>query len=299
MGITQELRGTGVALVTPFKENLQIDTDAYRALIRHCIAGNVDYLVVNGTTAESPTTTTEEKQLILDIAREEAKGKGIMFGMGGNNTADVIHKLKTMNLKGVNSILSVSPYYNKPSQEGIYQHYKAIAEASPVPVVLYNVPGRTGGTGIQLATVERLAQVPNIIGIKEASSDMNLALDILRVTPKDFLLLSGDDMVAVQMIAAGGSGSISVLANAFPESFSLMINQALKGDFKAATEELLKFSALDPLLYEESNPVGIKFVLDQLHICKPTVRLPLVEASESLKNRMLKAMLPAMPAKVK
>ncbi|MDB5272034.1 MAG: dihydrodipicolinate synthase [Chitinophagaceae bacterium] len=299
MGITQELRGTGVALVTPFNEKSEIDTAAYRQLIKNCLGGNVDYLVVNGTTAESPTTTLAEKQLLLDIAREEAKGKGIMFGLGGNNTADVVSNLKTMNLKGVNSILSVSPYYNKPSQEGIYQHYKAIAEASPVPVVLYNVPGRTGGAGIQLATVERLAKLPNIVGIKEASSDMNFALDIRRVTPPDFLLLSGDDMVAVQMIAIGGSGSISVLANAFPETFSFMINQALKGDFKSATEELLKFSELDPLLYEESNPVGIKFVLEQLQVCSHRVRLPLVPASASLTARMLKAMQVLLPVKVR
>ncbi len=294
MSIAQELRGTGVALVTPFNDQLEIDTVAYRQLIKNCFAGNVDYLVVNGTTAESPTTTWEEKLLLLDIAREESQGKGIMFGMGGNNTAEIIAKLKTMNLKGVNSILSVSPYYNKPSQEGIYQHYKAIAEASPVPVVLYNVPGRTGGTGIQVATVERLAKLPNIVGIKEASSDMNFALDIRRVTPKDFILLSGDDMVAVPMIAIGGSGSISVLANAFPESFSFMINQALEGNFKAATEELIKFSELDPLLYEESNPVGIKYVLEQLNVCSAKVRLPLAPASSSLTVRIAKAMQPAL-----
>ncbi len=297
MGIAQELRGTGVALVTPFNDQLEIDTVAYRQLIKNCFAGNVDYLVVNGTTSESPTTTWEEKLLLLDIAREESQGKGIMFGMGGNNTAEIVAKLKSMNLKGVNSILSVSPYYSKPSQEGIYQHYKAIAEASPVPVILYNVPGRTGGAGIQLATVERLAKLPNIVGIKEASSDMNFALDIRRVTPDDFLLLSGDDMVAVPMIAIGGSGSISVLANAFPESFSLMINQALKGDFKSATEALIKFSALDPLLYEESNPVGIKFVLEQLQVCSANVRLPLAPPSASLSTRILTAMQPALTIK--
>lgn len=290
MSIAQELRGTGVALVTPFNDQLEIDTVAYRQLIKNCFAGNVDYLVVNGTTSESPTTTWDEKMLLLDIAREESQGKGIMFGMGGNNTREIVSKLKTTDLTGVNSILSVSPYYNKPSQEGIYQHYKAIAEASPVPVILYNVPGRTGGAGIKLDTVERLAKLPNIAGIKEASSDMNFALDIRRVTPKDFLLLSGDDMVAVQMIAIGGSGSISVLANAFPESFSLMINKALEGDFRKATEELIKFSELDPLLYEESNPVGIKFVMEQLNMCSSLVRLPLATASENLKARMLKAM---------
>jgi 4-hydroxy-tetrahydrodipicolinate synthase len=290
MGIAQELRGTGVALVTPFNDQLEIDTVAYRQLIKNCFAGNVDYLVVNGTTAESPTTTWEEKLLLLDIAREESKGKGIMFGMGGNNTADIVAKLKKVNFDGVNSILSVSPYYNKPSQEGIYQHYKAIAEASPVPVILYNVPGRTGGAGIKLDTVERLAQLPNIAGIKEASSDMNFALDILRVTPKDFVLLSGDDMVAVPMIAIGGSGSISVLANAYPESFSKMINSSLNGNFKTASEILISYSALDPLLYEESNPVGIKFVLEQLNVCSSKVRLPLAPATNSLTERMLKAM---------
>lgn len=290
MGIAQELRGTGVALVTPFNDQLEIDTVAYRQLIRNCFAGKVDYLVVNGTTAESPTTTWEEKVLLLDIAREESKGKGIMFGMGGNNTADIVAKLKKVNFEGVNCILSVSPYYNKPSQEGIYQHYKAIAEASPVPVVLYNVPGRTGGAGIQLATIERLAKLPNIVGIKEASSDMNFALDIRRVTPKEFVLLSGDDMVAVPMIAIGGSGSISVLANAYPESFSKMINQSLSGDFKAATDILISYSALDPLLYVESNPVGIKFVLEQLKVCSAKVRLPLAPASSELATKLLKAM---------
>lgn len=290
MGIAQELRGTGVALITPFNDQLEIDTVAYRQLIRNCFAGKVDYLVVNGTTAESPTTTWGEKLLLLDIAREESKGKGIMFGMGGNNTADIIAKMAKVNFEGINCILSVSPYYNKPSQEGIYLHYKAIAEASPVPVVLYNVPGRTGGTGLQVSTIERLAKLPNIVGIKEASSDMNFALDIRRVTPKDFVLLSGDDMVAVPMIAIGGSGSISVLANAYPESFSRMINQSLNGDFKAATDILISYSALDPLLYVESNPVGIKFVLEQLKVCSAKVRLPLTTATSDLTAKILKAM---------
>lgn len=287
MDIAQQLRGTGVALVTPFDSNHKIDEVAYRKLIQYTIQGGVDYLVVNGTTAESSTTTFEEKQFLLNIAKEEAKkaSKGIMLGVGGNNTQEVIDTILKFNLEGVHSILSVCPYYNKPSQEGVFQHYKAIAEKSPLPIVLYNVPARTG-INMQASTIARLAAVPNIVGIKEALGDINLTLDIKRLCPKEFLLISGDDMVASSMIALGGIGSISVLANAFPKLFSDMINHALNGKFEESAKELIKLSGINPDMYTEGNPVGIKTALKHLGLCSANFRLPLVPASSSLDEKI-------------
>lgn len=279
--------GTGVALVTPFKEDGSIDYTGLKNILDYVSKG-VDYLVVHGTTGESATTSVKEKNEILSFVLNENKKKlPVVLGIGGNNTAEIIQKIQQTNFSGVEAILSVCPYYNKPSQEGIYHHYKAIAEASPVPVILYNVPGRTG-VNIQAKTVVRLSEIKNIIGIKEASGDLLQALEISKIIRKDFLLISGDDMLTVPMIAIGAQGVISVMANAYPESFSKMVRHALDNEFDKASEILRTFTELNPLLYEESNPVGIKENLEQLGICQAHVRQPLYRASTQLKEKFKK-----------
>lgn len=287
--------GTGVALVTPFDSKGAIDFDGLKNLLRHTIDNKVDYLVVNGTTAESATTTEDEKKAILQYILSENNGRlPIMYGMGGNNTQELIEKIKKTDFNGINALLSVSPYYNKPSQEGIYLHYKAIAEASPVPVFLYNVPSRTG-SNIAAQTTIKLSQVPNIIGIKDANTDLAHCLEIIKYVPKDFLVISGDDMWSLPLIALGGKGAISVLANAYPSQFSNMIRLALNNQFEESTSILKSFSGLNPLLYEEGNPVGLKTVLEKLNICKSFTRLPLAPASLILIEKIFRE-LPSVKA---
>lgn len=287
--------GTGVALVTPFDSKGAIDFDGLKNLLRHTIDNKVDYLVVNGTTAESATTTEDEKKAILQYILSENNGRlPIMYGMGGNNTKELIEKIKKTDFNGINALLSVSPYYNKPSQEGIYLHYKAIAEASPVPVFLYNVPSRTG-SNIAAQTTIKLSQVPNIIGIKDANTDLAHCLEIIKYVPKDFLVISGDDMWSLPLIALGGKGAISVLANAYPSQFSNMIRLALNNQFEESTSILKSFSGLNPLLYEEGNPVGLKTVLEKLNICKSFTRLPLAPASLILIEKIFRE-LPGIKA---
>lgn len=287
--------GTGVALVTPFDSKGAIDFDGLKNLLRHTIDNKVDYLVVNGTTAESATTTEDEKKAILQYILSENNGRlPIMYGMGGNNTQELIEKIKKTDFNGINALLSVSPYYNKPSQEGIYLHYKAIAEASPVPVFLYNVPSRTG-SNIAAQTTIKLSQVPNIIGIKDANTDLAHCLEIIKYVPKDFLVISGDDMWSLPLIALGGKGAISVLANAYPSQFSNMIRLALNNQFEESTSILKSFSGLNPLLYEEGNPVGLKTVLEKLNICKSFTRLPLAPASLILIEKIFRE-LPGIKA---
>ena len=279
--------GTGVALVTPFDSKGAVDFEGLKNLLRHTIDNKVDYLVVNGTTAESATTTEEEKKAILQYILAENNGRlPIMYGMGGNNTHELIEKIKKTVFTGINALLSVSPYYNKPSQEGIYLHYKAIAEASPIPVFLYNVPSRTG-SNIAPQTTIRLSIIPNIAGIKDANTDLAQCLEILKYVPKNFLVISGDDMWALPLIALGGKGAISVLANAYPSQFSDMIRLALNNQFEEGATILKSFSGLNPLLYEEGNPVGLKLVLEELNICKSFTRLPLAPASSILKEKIL------------
>lgn len=285
------LRGTGVALVTPFREDLSIDWDGLKNLVEHCIAGGVDYLVVQGTTGESTTTSHQEKQALLDfILKVTAKRKPVVFGLGGNNTLGVIDALKSFDLNGVDALLSVSPYYNKPSQEGIIAHYTHIAEATDLPIILYNVPGRTS-SNLLASTTLRLAEIPNIIGIKEASGNLEQCMAIMKGKPKDFMLISGDDMLTVPMIAFGAEGVISVLANAFPSQFSSMVNAALAGDFPSASAKLMGFVEINPLMYAESNPVGVKQALAHLEVCQAHVRLPLLKASEKLAEKIKNHML--------
>ena len=281
-------RGTGVALVTPFHPDGSIDWQGLKNLLTHTAKG-CDYYVVQGTTGESVTTTAEEKKDLLNFVRiNNPKKLPIVYGLGGNNTADCLEKIKKTDWRGVDAILSVSPYYNKPSQEGIYQHYLAVADASPVPVILYNVPGRTG-SNISAATTLRLAEHKNIIGIKEASGNMEQCMEIAAHKPSDFLLISGDDLLSVPLIALGGVGTISVLANAYPMVFRQMVHKALEGDFAQASQALFQFLAINPLLYAEGNPVGIKEALALQKVCEAHVRLPLVAASSKLKEQIKEA----------
>ncbi len=283
------LKGVGVALITPFDQNHDIDYDAYRRLLDFTTEGGVDYLVVQGTTGETSTTTAQEKAELLKIAKENnKKNLPIVYGLGGNNTKVVLETIKTTNLTGVAAILSVCPYYNKPSQAGLIAHFTAIADASPVPVLLYNVPGRTV-THLQIPTVVALSKHPNIIGIKDASSIEN-AMELAKRCPKDFLLLSGDDNLVTASISIGFSGVISVIANAFPKEFTEMTWAALNGDFEKATEIQHRFIDFDTLLYVESNPVGIKKCCEIKGICSSEVRLPLVKASDELGLKLEKAM---------
>lgn len=275
-------------MVTPFKEDLSVDYDALKKLLSFVLDGGVNYLVVNGTTAESVTTTTQEKAEILRVIKQEVNGEvPLVYGIGGNNTQHVLELLQTTDLEGIAAILSVSPYYNKPSQQGIYLHYQQVADASPVPVILYNVPGRTG-SNVTADTTLKLALHQNIIGIKEASGNLEQCMAIAKHKPSNFMLISGDDLLTVPMAAFGAEGVISVLANAFPEKFSQMITKALAHNFKEASTLMNDFVDLNPLMYEEGNPVGVKAVLERFGVCAAFVRLPLVEASAGLKDRIYK-----------
>ena len=281
--------GVGVALITPFDQNHEIDYDGFRRLLEFTSDGGVDYLVVQGTTGETSTTTTQEKTDLLKFTKENnTKNLPIVYGLGGNNTKAVLETIKNTDLTGVAAILSVCPYYNKPSQAGLIAHFTVIADASPVPVLLYNVPGRTV-THLQISTVLELAKHPNIIGIKDASSIEN-AIELAKRCPKDFILLSGDDNLVTAAISIGFHGVISVIANAFPKEFSEMTWAALKGNFEKAAKLQHRFLDFDTLLYVESNPVGIKKCCEIKGICSSEVRLPLVKASDELGKKLTKAM---------
>ncbi len=282
--------GTGVALVTPFTPDSAVDYAGWRRLLDFCIEGGVDYLVVNGTTGESPTTTAAEKAELLRVAKEHVAGRvPLVYGIGGNDTVATEELFRSTDLAGIAAVLSASPAYNKPSQAGLIAHYHRLAEASPVPIILYNVPGRTA-SNLTAETTLRLAQHPNIIGIKEASGNMEQCLNIAARKPKDFLLLSGEDVLTPALIACGAEGIISVLANAFPKRFADMTRAALAGDFATAREGLFRLLSINPLMYEESNPVGVKAALEALGVCSAAVRLPLLEATGGLKDRIRKAL---------
>lgn len=285
----KKFMGVGVALITPFKENKTIDFDALARLVEYDIAGGISYLVVMGTTAESPVLSKGEKQEVLDFVVKQNAGRvPIVFGIGGNDTLVVAEQMRKLNLKGVDAILSVVPYYNKPSQEGIYQHYKYLAEASPLPIIMYNIPGRTG-VNMSAVTCLRLAnECPNIIGVKEASGNMSQISYILRDAPKDFAVISGDDNLALSIIASGGDGVISVSGNAFPKKFSTLITSALKGDYITAQRYQMELLEVTDLLFEEGNPVGVKSALATFGIINNVIRLPLVKSSEELDRKIAK-----------
>lgn len=284
------LRGVGVALITPFREDLSIDFDGLKRLIDFVSDNGTDYLVVNGTTGESATTTTAEKAELLAFTKaNNSKQLPIVYGIGGNNTLEVINRIKETDFSGIDAILSVCPYYNKPSQNGIIAHFRAIADASPVPVIIYNVPGRTV-TSIQVQTVLELAAHPNIMGLKDASSSLEQAMELAKKVPEGFLLLSGDDNLVTPQVSIGYEGVISVIANGFPKEFGEMTWAALNGDFKKAAGLQFRFLDFDTLLYVESNPVGIKKVCEIRGLCDARVRLPLVEATGELGEKLLAAM---------
>ncbi|MCE7993227.1 MAG: 4-hydroxy-tetrahydrodipicolinate synthase [Roseivirga sp.] len=279
------LQGTGVALITPFNEDLSVDFDGLKNLLKH-VSKAVDYLVIHGTTGEAATTTQEEKTAIFDFIRNNnTDNLPLVYGIGGNNTQAVIDTIKATDLKGVTALLSVSPYYNKPSQEGIYQHYLRIAQASPVPVILYNVPGRTMSK-ISADTTLRLAAHANIIGTKEASGDLAHCERIAKESPDNFILVSGDDLLTRDIINVGGTGVISVIANGLPEEMNDITANALNGNDAAAKEATEKLQAINPLFYEESNPVGIKEVLKFREVCGNQVRLPLLPATSELSSKI-------------
>jgi 4-hydroxy-tetrahydrodipicolinate synthase len=283
----QSLIGTGVALATPFKQDFSIDTEALIRIVNFSIDGGVEYLVVLGTTAENATMSQTEREFVIQTIVEANNGRlPLVLGVGGNNTMEVVEELKTRDLSKFSAILSISPYYNKPTQEGIYQHFKAVAEASPIPVILYNVPSRTG-SNVLPSTVMRLANdFKNIVAIKEAAGDMIQAMQLLKDKPKDFMVLSGDDMIALPMILAGGSGVISVIAQGFPKEFSEMMRLGLNRKVDDAFKLQYLFADCIDMIFEQGNPAGIKQVFQSLGIAENTVRLPLVNADESLANRI-------------
>ncbi|HQV35233.1 MAG TPA: 4-hydroxy-tetrahydrodipicolinate synthase [Flavobacterium sp.] len=283
----QSLIGTGVALVTPFKNDFSVDTQALTRIVNFQIEGGIDYLVVLGTTAESATLNEEEKNLVIETVIKANKNRlPLVLGVGGNNTYKVVEELKTRDLSPFVAVLSVSPYYNKPTQEGIYQHFKAVAEASPIPVILYNVPGRTA-SNMAPATVFRLAQdFKNIVAIKEAAGDIVQAMKLIQNKPNDFLIISGDDMITLPMVLAGGAGVISVIGEGFPKEFSTMVRFGLERNVEEAYQlHYLVADAID-LIFEQGNPAGIKEVFKTLGLCENTVRLPLVNVNEDLANRI-------------
>lgn len=283
----QSLIGTGVALVTPFKEDFSIDIEALQRIVNFSVDGGVEYLVVMGTTAENATLTEAEKELVISTVINTNKGRlPLVLGVGGNNTMQVVQELKTRDLSAFEAILSVSPYYNRPTQEGIYQHFKAVAEASPIPVILYNVPGRTSSNMLP-ATVIRLANdFSNVVAIKEAAGDLVQAMQLLKNKPSDFLVISGDDMIALPIILAGGSGVISVIGQGFPKEFSEMIRLGLNRKVNEAFKTQYFLSDCIDMIFEQGNPAGIKQVFKSLGIAENVVRLPLVAADESLANRI-------------
>lgn len=291
----KKLTGTGVALVTPFLANGQIDFPALKKLLKHTAKG-VDYYVVMGTTGEVATLNKEERKDVLQfVLNNNEANLPIVYGIGGNNTAEVLKQIEETDFKGVTALLSVSPYYNKPSQAGIVTHFKAVADASPVPVILYNVPGRTG-SNLLASTTLTLAQHSNIIGIKEASGNLEQCMKIAAEAPKNFLLISGDDMLTVPLYAIGSKGVISVLANAYPLSFKKMKDFAFANDYSKASKELFTLLDINGPMYEEGNPVGVKQLLAEMNVVKPFVRLPLVPASASLTNK-IKSIAPGLRKK--
>ncbi|HEU4791924.1 MAG TPA: 4-hydroxy-tetrahydrodipicolinate synthase [Flavobacterium sp.] len=283
----QSLIGTGVALITPFKDDFTIDIDALRRVVNFSIDGGIEYLVVLGTTAENATLSEEEKELVIATVIEVNAGRlPLVLGVGGNNTLNVVEELRTRDLSAFVAILSVSPYYNKPSQEGIYQHFKAVSEASPIPVILYNVPGRTSSNMLP-STVLRLANdFENIVAIKEAAGDLVQAMQLIKNKPKDFLVISGDDMIALPVVLAGGAGVISVIGQGFPKEFSEMIRLGLNRKVDDAYKLHYLLADCIDMIFEQGNPAGIKEVFRILGITENVVRLPLVSVDEFLVNRL-------------
>jgi len=286
----KKLSGTGVAIVTPFKNDSSIDFAALGRVINHVIEGGVNYILAMGTTGEAPTLTKDEKQAIISYVTEAIDNRiPLVAGIGGNNTQEIINSIRDLDLTAVDAILSVAPYYNKPGQRGIFQHFKAIANCSPLPVIIYNVPGRTSSNISSETCIELANECENIIGIKEASGDMAQIMRIIKGKPENFLVISGDDMLTIPIIAAGGAGVISVLANAYPAQCCELVNNALKNNLKSAREIHFLFLEIIELLFADGNPSGIKAFLSIMNLCKNNLRLPLVPVSKTIFSRIQKA----------
>lgn len=289
MSLRSKLSGTGVALVTPFKQNFDIDFDALGKLIDFNIDNGIDYFITLGTTGEAPTISKEEKFDIINYTYDKVNNRvPVVVGIGGNNTQALIKDLETFPLNKATAVLSASPYYSKPSQEGIYQHYKALAQASPKPILVYNVPGRTGRNVTAQTTLRLAHEVENIAGIKEAGDDITQCMQLIKGRPADFLVVSGDDGLILSQMALGFDGVISVAAQAFPKQFSTMIRLGLKGDFEAARNIHYKLLEAYDLLFVENNPAGVKGFLAELNIIQNVLRLPVVPLSEATQNKVKK-----------
>jgi len=287
----KKFRGTGVAIVTPFKNDLSIDFAALGRVVNHVINGSVNYIVVLGTTGESVTLTKDEKKAIISYVVEvTAERVPLVVGIGDNSTQEVINSIRHSNLCGIDGILSVAPYYNKPNQRGLFQHFKEIATCSPIPVILYNVPGRTCSNISSETCIELANECENIVGIKEASGDMAQIMRIIKGKPDNFSVISGDDMMTIPIIACGGSGIISVLANAFPAATSDLVSNALKSNYKSAREVQLRYLEMIELLFVDGNPSGVKAMLSLMSLCQNNLRLPLVPVSRTIYTRIQKAM---------
>lgn len=284
---SNKFRGTGVAMVTPFHKDGSIDFKSLGKLVEHLIKNKVEYLVVLGTTGESVTLNKDEKSAIISYVLEvNDKHLPVVVGMGGNNTQDVLNCLKSYDLNGVDAILSVSPYYNKPNQRGLYQHFKMIADASPLPIILYNVPGRTSANMTADTTLKLAKEVKNIIAVKEASGNLEQIMKIIKNKPKDFLVISGDDTLTLPVIACGGDGVISVVGNAFPKDFSEMVRQALQGNIKEAQRLHYRLTDITEQLFADGNPGGIKAALEIMKICQANLRLPLYKINKKTHTKL-------------
>jgi 4-hydroxy-tetrahydrodipicolinate synthase len=287
-----QLKGLGVAMVTPFKKDLTIDIPALKRLTEHLIDHGADYLVVMGTTGETPTLDKEDRKLVLETVIATTAGrKPIVLGLGGNNTHELCLQLDRMETAGITALLSVAPYYSKPTQNGFFEHYKALSEHSKLPIILYNVPGRTGSNMLADTTLRIAFDCRNVIGIKEASGNMDQIMTIIRDRRKDFMVISGDDSITLPLIAAGADGVISVVGNAFPKEFGSMVHHALKGEMVEARAMHYKLLEITQLLFVEGNPAGIKEALSHLDICDNFLRLPLTPVSQLISERMRRVMI--------
>ena len=285
----KRFRGTGVAIVTPFKNDSSIDFSALGRVIDHVVKGGVNYIVAMGTTGEASTLTKDEKQAVISYVMETVDSRvPVVIGIGGNNTSEVVHDIREMELEGVDGILSVTPYYNKPNQKGIVQHFKAVADSTPLPVIIYNIPSRTSVNITSDTCIEIANECENIVAVKEASGDIAQIMRIIKGKPDNFLVISGDDMMTIPVIAAGGSGVISVLANAFPAECSELVNNALKYNFKVSRDIHFRFMEAIELLIADGNPAGAKAFLCSMNICQNVLRLPLVTVNKTINARIQK-----------
>jgi 4-hydroxy-tetrahydrodipicolinate synthase len=288
MAKNSKLKGTGVAIVTPFDKDNNVDYRSLGKVVNHIIKGGVEYVVVLGTTGESVALSKDEKaSVVAHVVETVDKRVPVVLGLGGNNTAEILNSFKrSSDFDHIDAILSVSPYYNKPNQRGIYQHYKAISENSPLPIILYNVPGRTSSNITAETTIKLAEDFKNIVAIKEASGSLEQCMKIIKHKPKDFMVISGDDMLTLPIIASGGDGVISVVANAFPKDFSEMTRQILAGNVKEAQRLHYKLTDIIEQLFADGNPAGIKAVLELMKICGGNVRLPLVRVNKATQNAL-------------